>query len=186
MRNERSRRHRTRRGSTLLEAIIAMGVVMMGAMGLMGLNNQGMKYLGDGRRITRATAIAQDLANQISLWPYTDARLANANASNDDDIGDTAGNLEASGPASAFVDHGEADLGATWLGIPAADLAANGFERYWNVSSNDPGAPGALLDANANGVADGLRVAIIVRWPQGSGWRSIVMYVTKINPADVQ
>lgn len=188
MRNEKCRRSsaRTRRGSTLLEALFAMTVTMVGAMGLMGLNNQGLKYVGDGRRMTRATAIAGDLANQISLWPYTDARLSNANSSNDDDIGDTGSLLETSAPVSSLVDHGEADLGASWLGIPQGSLAVDGYERYWMVSSNDPAAPGALLDANSNAVPDAIRVAVVVRWPQGSGWRRIVLYVTKTNPADVQ
>jgi hypothetical protein len=147
----------------------------------------GLRLDGDGRKITRATAIAEDLAQQIALWGYADARLANAKLTNDDNIGDTTFQLESTTVATPLVDHGEADLtlgGAVWSGIPAADLTANGFERYWNVSFNDPQVPGTLLDSNGNLVADAMRIAVIVRWPHGGGWRRIVVLTTKVNPAE--
>ena len=188
MRTERTIRGaaRAQRGSSLVEVIIAMALTMVGAVGVANLNNMGLRYVGDGRRMTRAVAIAEDLASQISMWGYTDARLSNGNASNDDDLGDTGFALErtATSGVTALVDHVEADLGAGWQGIPAADLVAGGYERFWNVSFNDPSTPGTLLDANANTVADGMRIAVIVRWPQGSGFRRVVVYVTKPNPGD--
>jgi Tfp pilus assembly protein PilV len=178
------RRRRAPRGATLVEVMIAMGITMVGALGLSSLNTLGLRYVGDGRRITRATAIAEDLANQISLWTYDDARLSNPNTGNDDDPGDAAYALESAADATPLVDHVEGDLGATWPGIPAADLATGGYERYWNVSLNDPAVKGALLDGNLNTIADAKRIAVIVRWPQGTGWRRVVVYVTKPNPAD--
>ncbi len=182
---------RPSRGYTLIEAMVAMVVLLTGALAAVGINDMGVRLDGDGRRMTRATAIAEDLAAQIALWPYTDPRLTNPVPDNDDNIGDTGFALEST-PDSGLadlVDHGEADLtlgGTTWLGIPQAQLQANGFQRYWNVSFNDPAAPGTLLDANGNGVADGMRIAIVVRWPQGAGWRRIVLLTSKVNPADVQ
>ena len=66
-------------------------------------------------------------------------------------------------------------------------MAEQGYERYWNVSFNDPGVPGSLLDANGNAVADGMRVAVIVRWTSATGkWRRIVLHSLKVNPADMQ
>lgn len=180
---------RVRRGSTLVEVMAAIGVMMIGAAGVAGLNSMGLRIDGDGRRLTRATAIAEDLAQQIQLWPYTDPRLANANAANDDDIGDTTFQAERLADVSGIVDHAEADLtagGTAWFGIPAVDLQGNGYERYWSVSLNDPGNPGALLDSNSNVVPDGMRVAVMVRWPHLGTWRRIVVYVTKVNPADSQ
>ncbi len=182
---------RPARGYTLIEAMVAMVVLLTGALAAVGINDMGVRLDGDGRRMTRATAIAEDLVNQIALWQYTDPRLANSVTENDDDIGDTGFVLERTPDSgvAALVDHGEADLtlgGTTWLGIPQAQLQANGFQRYWSVSFNDPGAPGTLLDANQNGVPDGMRIAVIVRWPQGAGWRRIVLLSSKVNPADAQ
>ncbi len=178
-------------GYTLIESMVAMVVLLTGALAAVGINDMGVRLDGDGRRMTRATAIAEDLASQIALWSYADPRLTNTVPGNDDDIGDTGFALESTPDSglSDLVDHGEADLtvgGTTWLGIPQAQLQANGFERYWNVSFNDPAAPGTLLDANGNGVADGMRIAIIVRWPQGAGWRRVVLITSKTNPADAQ
>jgi hypothetical protein len=78
-------------------------------------------------------------------------------------------------------DHGEADLGTNpnlpWQGIGTADIAAAGYERYWNVSESD--------DWNFNGKPDLKRIAVIVRWPLGGGFfRRIVLFTTKLNPAE--
>lgn len=172
------------RGNSLVEVIAAVGVMLVGAAGVAGLNRMGLRADGDGRRITRATAIAEDLAQQIQLWPYNDPRLANAVPGNDDDIGDTYFGLERNASATGLVDHGEADLtlgGTTWNGIPTAELRAYEYERYWNVSMNDPASPGTLLDQNGNGVADGKRVAVIVRYRNETGWRRIVLLTVKVS-----
>lgn len=167
------------RGVTLLEAVIAMAVLTVAATGMVSLHAYGVRLDGDARRITRGTAIAQDLLDQIALWPYGDPRLANAVGSNDAALGDPSFAFEAAGAPPA--DHGEADLtlgGATWLGIPGADLQAAGYERYWNVAYVD--------DANANGIWDAVRIAVVVRWPAGSGYRRVVLFGTKPNPADAR
>lgn len=163
-------------GFTLIEVTVAMAILLLGALGLAGLTNMGNRMNSDGRRVTRATAIAQDLLANIALWEYADARLANGNTGNDADLGDGALAFESGGTPPA--DHAEADLGAGWLGIPAADLAAGGYQRFWNVSSAD--------DWNGNGRPDAIRIAVIVRWPIGTGFRRIVLYTTKINPEEMQ
>lgn len=172
-------RHRPRRarGLTLLEAVIAMAVLTVAATGMVSLHAYGARLDGDARRITRATAIAQDLLDQIALWPYGDPRLANSLTTNDASLGDPSFAFEVAGPPPA--DHGEADLtlgGTNWLGIPSADLQAAGYERYWNVAYVD--------DSNGNGVWDAARIAVVVRWPAGAGFRRVVLYGTKPNPAD--
>jgi Tfp pilus assembly protein PilV len=156
--------------------MIAMAVLMVGATGMVGLQRQSSFFMADSRQATRAAAFAQDLASQIELWDYTDPRLANASTANDANPTD---GFETGGVPPA--DHGEADLtlgGAIWTGLPSDLLAANGMERYWNVSYGD--------DLNANGVPDGVRVAVIVRWRPGgaSTWRKAVYFVIKPNPAD--
>ncbi len=169
------RRSTTQRGLTLVEALVAMAVLVIGATGMVGLNRQGIRLNADGRRMTKAVTVAQDLLGQVELWAYDDPRLANRTAANDQDYADDANVFEGT---SFDADHAEADLtagGTEWLGMPTAALVAGGYERYWNVSELD--------DQNGNGIPDGRRIAVIVRWPQGAGFRRIVLHAAKLNPA---
>jgi type II secretory pathway pseudopilin PulG len=172
------------RGVGLIEVMVAMMVLLVGATGMMSLHSTGLRLQSEAREITRATAIAQDLMNQIQSWEYADARLSNANAANDRDVGDDAQLFNAYGTTPPF-DHAEVDLaagGAGWTGIPAETLAVGGFERYWNVTtSNDDGTP---IDTAGNGLVDGMHIAVIVRWPQGGIWHRVVLHGFKVNPED--
>jgi len=175
---------RIARGVTLIEAMVAMVVLLIGALGMMSLHSTGVRMQGEAREITRATAIAQDLMNQIQSWEYADPRLAEVNGANNTDVGDDAHLFEAYGTTPPF-DHAEADLapgGTGWTGIPTAVLATGGFERYWNVTTVNP--DGTLIDTNTNGVADGMHVAVIVLWPQGGRWHKVVLHGFKVNPED--
>jgi Tfp pilus assembly protein PilV len=161
---------------TLVEVMVAMALLVVAASGIAKMTNHGMKLNADSRRITRATAIAEDLLGQVQTWDYDDPRLVNTTAANDADYGDGSQSFEL---ATGFTaDHGEADLtlnGLDWNGLPSAPLAAAGYERYWNVAHLD--------DTNGNGIADGKRIAVIVRWPQGLGFRRVVLYLAKVNPS---
>jgi Tfp pilus assembly protein PilV len=168
---------RLRRGATLIEAMAAMAVLMIGAAGAASLQRQSMFFMADARQATRAGAFGQDLVAQIELWEYGDPRLANTSTANDADPTD---GFELDAPTVA-PDHGEADLtlgGKTWTGLPGALLQDNGMERYWNVAYVD--------DANANGTSDGVRVTVIVRWRPGGAttWRYATFFVVKPNAAD--
>lgn len=166
------------RGFTLIEAMAAMAVMLIGAVGMAGLYTTGVRVHGDARRITRATAIARDLQENLRLLPYTDALLSNDGlTANDADVGDTALAFEqVDDPiASGHADHGEADLGAAWTGLPASALGGD-YQRFWNVAEPD--------DQNHNGTADGKRLAVIVRWRQGAGWRRLVLWSVIPNPAE--
>jgi len=173
-----------RRGFTLLETVIAMGVLLIGATGMVGLHMQGLRMEADARRITRATAIAQDLMDQISIWPWGDARLGTATALNDTmlaTLGDPSFAYEGSAtPTASFSDAsgGLTTGGTSWNGIPLAATQAEGFERYWNVAYVD--------DSNGNTVPDAARIAVIVRYPAGVGFRRVVLLGTKVNPAEAR
>jgi prepilin-type N-terminal cleavage/methylation domain-containing protein len=169
-------RARGRPGFTLIEVMVAMMVLLIGAAGLVGLANQGNAMNADGRRVTRATAIAQDLLANVELWAYDDPRLANPTTANDTDLGDAAGLFETD--AVPLADHGEADLalGGAWLGVPQGELDLGQYQRFWNVAEVD--------DWNGNGIPDVKRIAVIVRWPMGTTWRRMILYTTKINPAE--
>lgn len=160
------------RGTTLIEAMTATVVLLIAALGALGMHGQQLRMNGEARRGTEAMALARDLVENIALWPFNDTRLTNAATGNDGDIGDTAYAFEGDTPT---YDHAEADLAlGTWNGLPARV----GFERYWNVAYSD--------DLDHDGVPDAVRVAVIVRWRSEAGWRRVVLLTTKINPAEVQ
>ncbi|MFT3914284.1 MAG: prepilin-type N-terminal cleavage/methylation domain-containing protein [Anaeromyxobacteraceae bacterium] len=169
----------TPRGFTLIENMIAMGVMLVGALGLMGLHNMGVTMNGDALRVTRATAIAQDLVGNIEAWNYDEGGpLQKVSTSNSTDIGDLAQQFErvADPVGTGLADHGEDDLdalGTGWYGLPTAAL--NGvYERYWNV---------LYSDTNGDGTNDAVQIAVVVRWRQGAGWRRVVLHAVKLNPA---
>lgn len=155
---------RSARGTTLIEVMIAMLVVAVGAIGALAIYKVQLGMNADARRITEATALARDLVEGMSLWPFDDARLSNDVPDNDGDIGDTDQAFEADG--TPVADHGETDLtkgSAVWTGLPSRA----GFERYWNVA---PDATGRAI-----------RIAAIVRWRHGSGWRRVVTLTSRAS-----
>lgn len=153
-----SRTSSSQRGMALLEAMIAMIVVAIGATGAMGLHMHQLAQTGEARHTTTAAALAQDMVESMSLWAWNDTRLADSRTSNNSDIGDAARAFEGS---TFEYDHAEADLGSSWTGLPARA----GFERYWNVATT-----GRLV-----------KIAVIVRWQQGSGWRRLVAYTARAD-----
>jgi prepilin-type N-terminal cleavage/methylation domain-containing protein len=153
------------RGVTLLEAMLAMAIVAIGATGTIAAHLFQVSRNAEARRISEATALAQDLVENMSLWAWNDVRLTDTQVSNNDDLGDTARAFE----GNTFVaDHAEADLAtgpSPWTGLPARA----GFERYWNVAR----------------VGTQSRIAVIVRWPQGSGWRRVVAFTSRADMSGV-
>jgi prepilin-type N-terminal cleavage/methylation domain-containing protein len=177
--------HHASRGFTLVEVMIAIFVLLIGATGVMSLFSQGQRLHGDARHMTRATAIAQDLLAVIEQWPYDDQSSAggplyNTQTGNDANIGDVGYHFESSADpvADGLADHGEADLPAVgFTGLPAAALGTD-YERYWNVAT----------PANATGGHDAMSIAVIVRWRAGLGgtsWHRLVLLSVKPNPATV-
>jgi type IV pilus modification protein PilV len=156
-------------GFTLVEVMIAMAVLLVGSLGMLSLHRYGLQMTADARIVTRATAIAQDLLNQMQTWDYVnDARLANANTANDEDFADGAGAFERA-ITSADYDHADDELESSprgWLGVPTAEVRQLGFTRYWNI---------AEPDLSSNGAVIGRRVAVIVRWERNGVGRRIVL-----------
>ena len=157
---------------------MAIFVVFIGAFGLLGAHKQGLRFSADARRISRASAIAQDLVEQIALWPYTDPRLTATFNANLNNIGDPGQNFESStNPiGDGIAGHSDADLTpANYQGVPLPPL----FERYWNVACVDDADNGGA----GNGIPDACRIAVIVRWGDSQrGYRRIVTFTSKINP----
>jgi hypothetical protein len=153
-------------GFTILEAVVALAILMVGALGVISIENLGSRMNRDGRVMTRASAIGADLVTQIQTWNYfEDPRLQDTNTSNNTDVVDAEALFE--GPVSGLpFDHEESELASgPWNGISSADVQALGFTRYWNVAPFTDPATGAVL---------GLQIAVIVRWENLGAPRRIV------------
>jgi prepilin-type N-terminal cleavage/methylation domain-containing protein len=171
-------------GFTLLEVLLAASILLIGAVGMLSLHVHGLRLEGDSRRITRATAIAQDMMDQIAIWPWGDPRLGTATSLDAGPLatlGDPTRAFEASTPPTASFSDASGGLttgGTTWNGIPLSTTQAAGYERYWNVAYVD--------DSNGNGTPDAVRIAVIVRYPVTLGFRRVVLLGTKTNPAEAR
>ncbi len=71
-------RSRRQRGFSIIEAMIASLVMMIGLLGLAGLQVVGVRSNHFGRSMTQASQLAQDLTENMQRWDYNDARLSPA------------------------------------------------------------------------------------------------------------
>src|SRR5436853_3515036 len=69
-------RHRMDRGFSLIESMVASVVMLIGLLGLAGLQVTGMRANNLGKRMAQASLLAQDLVQNMQVWQYGDARLA--------------------------------------------------------------------------------------------------------------
>jgi type II secretory pathway pseudopilin PulG len=157
-------------GFTLLEAMVAMAVLLLGATGLMSLHTMGVRMNGEARVVTRATVVGQDLLAQMQTWSFADPRLAMKSRTGtfaDDDLVFTRDTL-----TTSDYDHTEDELAADWDGTPTAELAELGITRYWNVED--------LLDAQGRTV--GKQIAVIVCYGPSGARHRLVLLTLRNNP----
>jgi Tfp pilus assembly protein PilV len=162
---------RSQCGSSLIEAMVAMMVMLTGAAAMASLHQQALFFNGDGRKMTRAAAMASDLLNNLERLDYADPLLANTNASNDGDIVDSSRSFEIYGfDPSSVTDHSWSELTTAWPGITSASaiagggttLGSTGIQLYWNISET----VGTTYSYK--------QIAAIARFPHGTGWRRMV------------
>jgi type II secretory pathway pseudopilin PulG len=177
---------------TLIEAMMSMVVLLIGAAGIMSAQLMVVRNNTLGRRMAQASSLVADFQENAALWAYDDSRL---------DVFDTATETTAKEIEEKWImwEGGEdpyytaqysdlADdtnavkpdaLGAGYTG-KKGDFDGDGKQelvRYWNVIS---------LDLQKNGTADGKLIMIIVRWREpGFGYRQIYSSMFKRNPAKV-
>src|SRR5205807_6825719 len=63
------------RGFSLIEAMMASIIMLIGLLGLAGLQIVGMRANNIGKRMSQASLLAQDLAQNMQIWAYADNRL---------------------------------------------------------------------------------------------------------------
>lgn len=191
----------SRRGSTLLEALISLSVLAIGMLGFLGSLNQAMASDRKARSWTLANEIAVDLIEHLEHVPFDAALLADTSTANNagDDFtlahrgGDPVTNVDVFSVAPDHnADGTDAELNAGWPGgrypgislvagnaagqpLGADDLGASHFHRYWNVRpQSNPDNPNIK------------QIAVIVTYNDGSGSRrATVVHGTVYNGAAV-
>jgi type II secretory pathway pseudopilin PulG len=177
----------SQRGFTLIEAMISLVLMMIGVLGLAGLQVVGVRANHFGKRMSEATALALDLEEQMANWSFSDPRLAsisNITAPNDSNIQSwDLGRAAATSYQPEFSDlagdtnvaSGHDNMLATnYQGIKS-DVTGSGspdYVRYWNVYNY------------VDGTSNGLLIQIFVRWKEpGLGYRQITGTAFKPNSA---
>lgn len=182
------------RGTTLIEATIAMSIALIGLTGLMSVQTLAARSIRDSQRVRQASALANDLQEQVRRWPYTDARLTQVlpvtslTASDITarwDMGSaalapsTSRAMYAEQPAdpNATVSSGGTYGGTIFTGLNA-DVDSDGkvdFYRYWTVFE---------VNFSGSSVPDGKLVQIITRWRDPMfGYRQVATSTFVSNPA---
>ena len=191
----RTQRTRFRRGTTLIEAMIALTVMLIGMAGFASLQVISVRANHFAKRISMASAVATDLTDTITRAPYNapmlntvtqitscttstlQACLANASV--------VPWDLGAADPlVTAFTyppDYSDASVGGfstAWMALPVVtggtpsrvgvDIDRDGapdFFRYWNVYDIKP---------TDSGFSAGKFTQVYVRWKEpGFGFRQV-------------
>ena len=194
------------RGFSLIEAMVASVVMLIGLLGLAGLQVIGMRANNLGKRMAQASLLAQDLAQNMQLWQYTDARLAPQGGASPAHLG-------------FYSDTNHADIAKFWDLRNTAALTSNVDGSAVTFDCTD-GAAGAalvnqlnanyggvlspvdttlpngeqtifqrywnvfLVDLNGSGQAQGKLVQVMVRWKEPNfGYRQVNTSFYKYDPS---
>jgi len=197
------------RGFSLIEVMVAMGIFMVGVLGFVGAMVAARGSTSWARRDMDANAIAQDIAAQIELWDFNDARLSPNTASPCfNDPADTAGALLNKPSDSTFGSfrncaHNDLREGSSYWGGSTAYqtscTAPYSSLTCFTVQVSKNASTGAVVqdrffpmwvvreeDSDGNPVTAGSgvrkRIWILVSWLDGNVTpRRIVSYQTKVN-----
>ncbi|QSQ20088.1 prepilin-type N-terminal cleavage/methylation domain-containing protein [Pyxidicoccus parkwayensis] len=180
-------------GFSLIEAMVAAVVFMLGMTGLLGAIIQARTSTAAARRHVHAVAVATDLVAQVQLWAYDDPRLIPSGSPCADDPTDAAGLLlDAAAPGhDAYVAclHGETQLHSQpWHGLPEADFPIGSgqwdrYRRYFvvtEVDSDGRPVPAPQAHSGARKV-----VWVLVTWNDGRSVRRVTSQVIKFNPVSL-
>jgi type IV pilus modification protein PilV len=201
-RTQRSRQ----RGFSIIEAMIASIVMLVGLLGLAALQVIGVRSNHFGKHMTQASQLAQDLVENIQRWDYNDVRLTPAVA--------RSWNAQDSASSAAVDKEWDMGRGASATHTDGSTYTADFTEGTTNASKtaalaaafctpNPPGCPyiGLSGDVDGDGVLDyqrywnvwtttfdgstttGKFIQVIVRWKEPVlGYRQISVSTFKEIP----
>jgi type IV pilus modification protein PilV len=194
------------RGFSIIEAMIASIVMLIGLLGLAALQIIGVRSNHFGKHMTQASQLAQDLVESIQRWDYNDARLTPAVA--------RSWNAQDSASTAAVDKESDMGRGVAATHTDGSTYTADFTEGTTNSSKtsalaaafctpNPPGCPyiGLSGDVDGDGVLDyqrywnvwtttfdgstttGKFVQVIVRWQEPVlGYRQISVSTFKEIP----
>jgi type IV pilus assembly protein PilV len=122
-------RLRNERGFTLLEIVIAIGILSFGLLAIASMQTSAIKGNTSALGLTEAMTLAQNRIEQMMSWPYADTRLTDSGGSRTgvNGLGDNP--FDSSYPLPDGSD-------------PGNPIQAGGVGRqynvYWNVAQNFP------------------------------------------------
>jgi len=194
------------RGFSLVEALMASIVMLVGLLGLATLQVVGVRSNHFGRHMTQASQLAQDLIENLQRWDYNDARISPAIA--------RSWNVQDATSTAAVDKEWDMGRGAAATHTDGSSYTADFSEGTANANKtaalgaafctpSPPGCPyiGLSGDVDGDGVLDyqrywnvwtttfdgatttGKFIQVIVRWKEtGLGYRQITASTFKEIP----
>jgi len=200
------RRPRIDRGFSLIEAMVASVVMLIGLLGLAGLQVTALRSNHLGKRMAQASLLAQDLVQNMQVWQYADARLtpqagaapAHTGSYSDTNHADIAkfwdlqnaaaptSNVNGSGVTFDFTDGASGaaqvnQLAANYGGVlsPVDATLPAGEQIIFQRYWNV-----FLIDLNGSGTPQGKLVQVVVRWKEPKlGYRQVNASFYKYDPS---
>jgi prepilin-type N-terminal cleavage/methylation domain-containing protein len=169
-----------RRGFTLIEVMVSLGILSVGLLSMARLQAFGLHSNQGARATMRATQLAEELRGGMDLLAYGDAAFT-ASGTSGNAAPTVFGTLLFAGtspPAHAWSDSTPMP-GVTLDSALERDPVTGGplYQRRWTVWDYSP-APGSTASAKV--------VAISVLYSErGSGQREVVLYTQKVNVAGI-
>lgn len=199
-------RHRMDGGFSLIESMVASVVMLIGLLGLAGLQVVAMRANNLGKRMAQASLLAQDLVQNMQLWQYTDSRLvpqgsaspAHTGLYSDTNHSDIAKfwDLLNTATLTTTVDGSPVTFDFTDGAAGAAQvnqLAASYAGVLSPVDTTLPAGEQTIfqrywnvfpVDLNGSGQAQGKLIQILVRWKEPNfGYRQVSASFYKYDPS---
>lgn len=171
------------RGTTLIEAMIALTILLIGMVGMMRLQVYGITSNAGARSQTQALQLARELAAALEQLPPDDALIAEDFTGTEppDEFGRlVTGNVLAASGYKAWSDSSASVRGATTdarivalHGHDPLDASLPRFQRRWQVWQMDT--------ATTTGGVKGIAVSVTYREPSLPGLREVVLLTQVSN-----
>lgn len=146
---------RGERGFSLVEVVLALGLLAGVLISISGLFIVGSKQVKSGRTSSEALAVAKDIQEEMLAWGFTQIWTA----------------FGYDGQAAAYtVDSRTNPACAVWQSTLAAKLGPSAYATIQIASVPDAlGAAGDLADATGNVLAKNVRIGVTVSWTEVPG-----------------
>lgn len=151
-------RGREANGFSLVEVVIALGLLAGVLISISGLFVLANRQLDGGRNHSIALSVARDVLEETGGWGFRQLYSS----------------LGSDGSAASLVVDSRVDAAATKWRQPLEDELAEGRVEIRLESITDSGSPPALRDARA------IRVQVTVHWREGLRDRSVRLAVVRV------